>query len=280
MHYASHRFIVAALSVALVPCFAQPAQARNSRLRAIEHISPDIPRTALQRQLSRHALRSTTAHSSTFAVTDDQVGDSDSFGRTVNWLGVTSAFIDLDTSCGPTDPDTRCQVLQPAPLLTSFHFNDAARIELPAKATHSLLCYWFSPVLMLEYDNPTAANATARLTYTPTLTVENPVLNDPALIDPTTGVAFGGQLTTSMTASEIIETPLAPGAHLTERSRDSDVCMAGFLSRRTLTETFGLTDAQADAFFKQPTMVRLNVAGSSRFVSYAQLIFGLRIVGD
>ena len=42
----------------------------------------------------------------------------------------------------------------------------------------------------------------------------------------------------------------------------------------------GLTAAQADSFFANPTTVRLNVSGSSRFVDYTLYSFGLRIVGD
>jgi hypothetical protein len=199
----------------------------------------------------------------------------------VTWLGLTSAFINLDPACPPpSGPDDLCQTLAPPPAPTNFHFVDAARIVLPAKATHSLLCYWFSPVLSITYDNPTAAPVIARLRYTPTLTVENPVLADPALIDPTTGAPFAGSLLTSMTSSESLEMPLPAGVQFTQRTRDSAVCMAGLLSRRALTETYGLTGAQADEFFKQPTTVRMNVAGSAQYVSAANLIFGLRIVGD
>jgi hypothetical protein len=100
------------------------------------------------------------------------------------------------------------------------------------------------------------------------------------LIDPTTGAPFHGSLLTSMTSSERIETPLAPGMQLFQRTRDSSVCMAGLLSRKALVETYGLTDSQADNFFRQPTTIRLNVSGSSRYIASAQFVFGLRIVGD
>jgi hypothetical protein len=83
-----------------------------------------------------------------------------------------------------------------------------------------------------------------------------------------------------MTSSEFYETPLAPGVAFTQRSRDSAVCIAGFLSRRSLVDNYGLTDAQATAFFQQETMVRMNLAGSINHVTYADFIFGLRIIGD
>ena len=120
----------------------------------------------------------------------------------------------------------------------------------------------------------------ATLAYTPTLTVENEVLEDPALVDPTTGLPFGGKLRTSMTASERFEVPLAAGMVLNSRERDSAVCISGFVNKRTLMDTFGLTETQAKQFFKKKTTVRMNISGSAQYVQEASVILGLRIVGD
>lgn len=217
-----------------------------------------------------------------YPVTEDEVYDVDSFGRNVRWLGLASAFVSLQPSCPkPTSPDEYCEKIDPAPgVYTSFDFNDAARIKLPKYASNSILCYWFSPVLTLTYQNPTAARVTGRFRYNPTLTIENPVLSDPSLIDPTTGAPFGGQLLTSMTSSERFEESLESGVTLNERTRDSTVCMAGFISHKSLVQNYGLTPSQADDFFASPTTVRLNISGSAQYVSNASLVFGLRIVGD
>ena len=126
----------------------------------------------------------------------------------------------------------------------------------------------------------TASRAIGRFRYTPTLTIENPVLNDPSLVDPTTGAPFGGQLLTSMSSSESFQESLEPGVTLTERSRDSTVCIAGFISHKALVGNYGLTPSQADDFFASPTTVRLNVSGSVQHVANASMIFGLRVMGD
>jgi hypothetical protein len=278
------RVITLATAFASMLAYAGHAPPRRA---ASERMSADMPRTATQRMLApsahnRSASMLSPGQARSAAVTDADVGDSDSFGRNVVWLGLTSAFINLDPGCPfpGSGPDDLCQTLAPAPAVTSFNYPDAARIQLPAKATHSLLCYWFSPVLNVFWHNPTASPVIGRLRYNPTLTLENPVLDDPALIDPTTGAPFAGKLLTSMTSSERFETPLAPGVQFFERTRDSAVCMAGLISRRALVDTYGLTDAQATQFFKKPTMVRLNVSGSTQFIDSAGMIFGLRIVGD
>ena len=106
------------------------------------------------------------------------------------------------------------------------------------------------------------------------------MLDDPALINPMTGLPFGGRLDTGMTSSEFHETPLPPGASFTQRSRDSAVCIAGFLSKRALVDNYGLTEAQANAFFQQETLVRMNLIGAVNHVADANFIFGLRIIGD
>lgn len=237
---------------------------------------PDLVPPASQLRLTRGSVVKATGSG---APTVEDVGDVDSFGRNLTWLGVTNGFTTLAPSCDPASP-TPCQALAPSPGATSFGFTDIARIALPAKASHSLLCYWYSPVLTVNYRNDTASPVVARLTINPTLTVENPVLTDPALIDPTTGAPFGGRLQTAMSSFERFEAPLPAGVGYTERTRDSAVCIAGFITRRNLIDGFGLTPAQADEFFKKPMTVRLNVSGTAQHVGFASMIFGLRIIGD
>lgn len=264
-----------ALSIAMAPAVAATRP----------HVEPE--RRGGDILPSRQALRLSRAHqampapgTTSAAVTVDDVGDVDSFGRNLKWLGITSAFITLDSTCDPASTDP-CQVIGSAPgALTSFNFPDAARIKLPGKSAKSLMCYWFSPVINVSYANPTAGNVVAQLRYSPTLTVENPMLADPALIDPTTGAPFAGRLTTSMTSSEMFQEALPAGVSLTQRLRDSNVCMAGFLNRRMMIDLYGFTEAQADEFFKKPMTIRLNITGSARYVSFANMVFGLRVIGD
>jgi hypothetical protein len=277
-----HRYIaLAALSVALASLIAYAGgQTAQQRDEAVEARSPDLMPDADERRLALTASRlgaQETAKAS--GPTEEEVGDIDSFGRNVKWLGVTQMNLQLVDSCAP-DALPGCVELNPAPAPTSFAFADLARIELPKKAANSLLCYWLSPFLFTSYSNPTAAPVTARLRFSPTLTVENPVLDDPALIDPMTGLPFGGSLQTSMTSSEQFEVLLDPGQQLTERTRDSAVCIAGFISKRNLVANWGLSESQAKEFFKQPTTVRMNISGTAEYVQFANLIFGFRIVGD
>ena len=274
----STRSVAAFASVALLATLIAHAARPDAETAATQRMSADLLPGAAAQRLAPHASR----RAPTTTLTVDDVGDTDSFGRPVIWLGVTQGDIDLSPTCPVAggDPAASCVTLDVAPALTSFSLEDIAHVTLPAKAANSLLCYWFSPYLTMTYGNPTAVADAGLLTYSPTLTVESEVIADPAMIDPMTGAPFNGRLTTAMTSSERFEVPLAAGQQLNERSRDSAVCIAGFLSRRALVDSYGLTSAQADQFFKKPMTVRLNVNGSVRLVKEGHLTFGLRIVGD
>lgn len=267
--------VLAVLGVqAATPQQTQPGFAMEQAL------GPDLLTSQLQRQPARALRPAGVLGASVADPTVDEVGDIASFGRNVRWLGVQQMNIDLLETC-PADPfdGFACQPLDPSGT-TSFAFDDVARFVLPAKATKSILCHWFSPFLSLGWSNPGAGPELGTLTYTPTLTVENPVLDDPALINAQTGLPFGGSLLTGMTSSERIVVPLSPGMAFDELRRDTATCIAGFVSRRGLVGTYGLTEAQADEFFKQPTVVRMNIQGTATRLAYARMVFGLRIVGD
>lgn len=267
--------IALALSLAPAVATAAPVSGRVQVERRGGDILPSRQVLRLSRATKARPAPGTTAA----AVTVEDVGDVDSFGRNLKWLGITSAFVTLDSACDPASTDP-CQVITSPTVNTSFNFPDAARLTLPGKSAKSLMCYWFSPVINVTYTNPGATGVVAQLRYNPTLTVENPLLADPALIDPTTGAPFGGKLTTSMTSSEIFQEALPAGTNLTQRLRDSNVCMAGFLNRRMMIDTYGLTEAQADEFFKKPMTIRLNISGAARNVAFASMVFGLRVIGD
>jgi hypothetical protein len=210
------------------------------------------------------------------------VGDADSFGRNVRWLGSLDTEIDLLSDCTglPSRAQDRCMVRAAAPSATSFSYSDLNRITLPAHSTNSLLCQWWTPIVTLSFANPTAAPLTARVRWSPTLTVESSVLADPTLIDPNTGAPFGGKLETSVASSHNEAFTLAPGENRSWRDSSSRLCIAGALSKQGLIEGYGLSAAKANDVLNHELTIRLNVTGSVTGVDQAQLYFGLRFVGD
>lgn len=219
---------------------------------------------------------------------DDAVGDSASFGKYVKWLGLLqSGRVTLQADCTPPPgappmgPDDRCVKLNPAPAVTSFDLPDIGRIKLPGKSAETLLCHWLSPLLNYSFNNLTGVfQPNARLQLMPYLTIESPVLHDPTLIDPSTGLAFGGLLTTGFAASYIDSRSLQPGDRQMTVHSQSRTCIAGFLSRKGLVNNYGLSEAQAEAVFANDMLLSFGLRGNAAMVNSASFIYGLRVVGD
>jgi hypothetical protein len=222
------------------------------------------------------------------APTDAEVGDANSFGRNVKWLGLLqTGSVSFQSDCTPAPgdpplgPDDRCVTLNAAPGATSFDLSDIGRITIPGKSSNSLLCHWLSPILFYQFNNTTGVfqpNANFRLS--PYIVVESPVLADPALINPLTGLPFGGSLETGFSATYSDSRSLDVNDRQTTRHSQSRTCIAGFLSKRNLIEGFGLTEAQAKELFKRDITLRFGVRGNAAMVSNALVLYGLRIVGD
>ena len=69
--------------------------------------------------------------------TDAEVGDADSFGREVRWLGLMAGSVFLQPNCSAGDAS--CVALNPAPAPTSFDVPDIAVVTLPGGSSQSLL---------------------------------------------------------------------------------------------------------------------------------------------
>jgi hypothetical protein len=215
------------------------------------------------------------------APTAADIGDADSFGRAVIYLGLAQTLpVLLADDCSTSDPTLeRCIVNQPVPLSTPFNEANLATMNLPAKATRSILCFTLTPFINVSWQNPTPSTQVARFTATADITIDNEVLDDPALIDPGTGLPFGGSLNLGLSTWHNTHS-MAPGEFEDERSSQTRACIAGLLSKRNLVEGYGLTDAQATQFFKKPMTLHFGARGSAQLSQLTQYFYGIRLYGD
>ncbi len=267
-------FIAAALAGATTFAAGAPPPARGAVERSADILRPD------QRPMkSRAALA--LAPSPAAAVTDADVGDADSFGKNVTYLGLGQTLpVILTDDCTGFDPaDSRCIVQQPAPLLTPFDEDGLGVMTLPAKATKTLMCFTLTPFINLQWRNDTAAQQVARFNAFAIITIDNAVLNDPALIDPTTGAPFNGSLQVAL-ATWRNSHSIGAGQFETQSSQQSRGCIAGVVSRRQLVETYGLTDTLAKEFFKKPMTIHLGSQGNVAMSQFTQYFYGIRLYGD
>ena len=118
----------------------------------------------------------------------------------------------------------------------------------------------------------------ARVVYNPVFTFENPVLNDPALINTDTGLPFNGKVVFTLPGIRH-QLTLQPGESFQARDDESRVCINGMISKTQL-KTLGLTDTQATNFFKQDTIVTMGINGQAQGVTFSSIINNVRWMGD
>jgi hypothetical protein len=272
--------LVAASAISVVSMAAGAAPTKKPTIEK----SPDVLRT---QQLRKSALRATTplllspVATAAAAPTVDDVGDADSFGRNVTYLGLaqTLAVTILD-DCSASDPTVeRCIVANPAPASTSYDESGLATMNLPAKATKSLICFALTPFVQAQWENFLGTPAQAQFSGNAVINIDNDVLDDPTLIDPTTGLPFGGVLTLGLGTLTDFHT-LQSGETDFKSYQMSRSCIAGIVSKRALVDSYGLTESQATQFFKKPMTITFGARGRFALTSFASYFYGIRLYGD
>jgi len=221
----------------------------------------------------------------TKAYTDAEVGDANSFGRNVIFVGsVQSGVLSIAPDCTPDPsfppgPNDHC-VVPDVNGFASANFPNMGQVLIPGKSVKTLLCHWQTPFASLLYGNSTGVyQGGARSTFAATYKIENEVLADPTLLDPNTGLPYGGKIETAL--GSISDTrSLQPGDFQVYNDNDTRVCNGGLISKRALIESYGLSEAQATKFFKKDTIITIGITGSTRHVTDGSVIIGTRFVGD
>lgn len=217
-------------------------------------------------------------------ISNADVGDADSFGRNVTYAGLAqTGQVILQEDCSIVTglgPDDRCVTVNAQPASTSFSFNDLGRMTLPARSTNDLLCFHSTTFQTWQFFNETGSASQAAIRYTESITIENPLLDDPSLMDPTTGLPFNGSLTVGIGTSLLDLETMQPGDDKVRNENVTRTCLGGAISKRALSEDYGLPDSVVKQFFKQPMTIRLNVSGRASLVVDSSLLFGVRMYGD
>jgi hypothetical protein len=211
------------------------------------------------------------------------VGDADSFGRDVKWLGTLSGAVNL-RDCSPLEGqpvDPLCMHVDPSQPDSQFgEFRDLSHVTLPGGSTNSFLCHWLTPTIGGTFYNATGYDdRNARLTVLPSLTIENAALNAPGLVDPDTGLPLNGSLEVFLTSTSVIE-HLDADEQMPVRYNASRTCIGGYVSKQALAIYYGLSEAQIAEFFRSPTTIRLNLQVVASQVHSGSVSYGIRFVGD
>ena len=105
------------------------------------------------------------------------------------------------------------------------------------------------------------------------------LLNNPALVDPNTGEPLAGKVEVGV-PSISMDMVLDDGERTNARNTATRTCTGGLLSKRTLTEYYGLSPRQVRDFYNSPTTVRLNMRILASYVDQGYVTYAVRFVGD
>lgn len=271
--------LVAASAISLASLSAAAAPAKPALERSADLLRPQQLRKSAVRANIPLLLAPGVAAAA--APTVEDVGDADSFGRNVTYLGLAQTLaVSVLDDCSASDPTLeRCIVANPAPTPTSFNEAGLATINLPGKATKSLICFALTPIIQVQWENFLATPAQARFSGNALIDIDNDVLDDPTLIDPNTGLPFGGVLSLGLSTFTDLHT-LQPGETDFKSLQMSRSCIAGIISKRVLVDTYGLTETQATQFFKKPMAISFGARGTFALSSFASYFYGVRLYGD
>jgi len=213
------------------------------------------------------------------APTNADVGDADSFGRAVNFLGFRQTEgVTIAADCTGLDPASCLTVTDPAVGASFSRIGDDAVIKLPGRAAKSLLCFTLTPLAEVQFYNPTSTPVNATGIFVANWRIESEVFNDPTLTNPATGLPLGGVISSGQTLG-FESRRIEPNDRYQFVPFFSRSCISGNLSRRSLIGTYGLSEAQAREVFRKPITIRF---GATAIGNYADVYsgYGVRIYGD
>jgi hypothetical protein len=219
------------------------------------------------------------------------VGDAETFGHAALYMGATSGFQSLvqPGDCPASTPtpspasngDSYCDELNLAPTATTFGHKNICRINLPKKATRNIIYPAINIFLNYQLQNLTGSDQTGQLRFTAGITIVSDALNGPDCIDNSlpTPAPCGGKLTLLFNYTYDDNRNM----HNTDRQRLREVLVRvgnTGLTRQQFHESFGLTDATVEALFAGPMSVQLDLSGSARMVTDANITCNMRLFGD
>ena len=220
--------------------------------------------------------------------TAEEVGDVGSFGHNALYMGAKSGFITLSPAACPPAPtpvppstanDDQCFTLAPAPALTNFDAQDILRINLPARATRTIIYPALNFFIHYQLQNTTGVfQPQGVFAFSAVLTIESDVLLDPSIIDPQTGLPANGKLVSQFGYNFRDDRSMDVNDRQRLRETLVRVGNAGINKFQLIAQ--GLPESVVDDLFRNEMTIRMGVTGSARLVTDATVTCNMRLFGD
>lgn len=276
------------IGITIICAVALPIAAQKSTSKTDKREITEM-RKEMARDMRNEVSRSSDVAASAAAVSATDVGEVDSFDKGVKFMGIASSgVIYVYSSCDPAvllsdlglvlGVDDRCLAAANPAVTTTAVFDDVARINLPAKANANILYMINNHTLNWQFQNTTVGNVSATMSYSPRVTIESIALNDPAAINPDTGLPMNGSYTTTGNGTKSITQTLVPaefGSFVESYSRANTAGLS-----RTFFAAIGLPNNIIDELYKKPMTIRLGARVSVRNVPFGQFFYTARFLGN
>lgn len=241
------------------------------------------------RETAREEILAAKKQSLSLSLVPSDFNDTHSFGKNVKFLGsLYAGTLYIYHSCDPAvllaelgltlAPDDKCVVHSVAtPMVTTEVTDPVWEIIIPGKTVKNVIY----PMLNngIGYDSFTSTGAGVTVFYVPRVTIESDALNDPAAINPNTGLPMNGSFTTSLSGNKLRSFSVAPSDFVSEFDSYASVAGRGF--SRVYFEALGLPQSVIDQLYKKDMKlkfrIRARVIGP---VDFGQFFYTFRLLGN
>lgn len=241
------------------------------------------------RAAAREDILAAKRQSRTSKLVSSPFNDTDSFGKNVVFLGsLYAGTLYVYHSCDPAvllaeiglvlAPDDKCVTHSVAsPMATTEVFDPVWEITIPGKTVKNVIY----PMLNngVGFDSFSSTGSGVTMFYVPRITIESDALNDPAAINPNTGLPMNGSFTTSLAGNRLQSFSIAPGDFISDYENYASVAGRGL--SRSYFEALGLPQHVINQLFKKDMKLKFGIR--ARFigpVDFAQAFYTFRLLGN
>ena len=255
-----------------------PAQKRTDAETARKEFSKEMADVRKEQQSPPTSL-----------LTAAEVGEPDSFGKNVKFLGTaTTGTVFVYYSCDPAvllaeleltlGADDRCLAAANGGANASGTFNDIGRITIPGRSADNVIYFIANNSINNEFQNNFANGLPVFFTYSPRITIESAALNDPLAVDPNTGQPLNGSLTVGIMGTKQFFKTVPAGEFEYFFDNYSSAATRGFA--RGYFADLGLPPTVVNNLYRQPMTIRLGMRLSVRNVYLGRYFYTMRFTGN
>ncbi|NKF23724.1 hypothetical protein [Solimonas marina] len=201
--------------------------------------------------------------------------------KPVVWGNAASAAVLFTAGCSASVTGyDRCVDVSPG-MPAAYDIRDLSSVTLPARASRTLVCPLISNHYLYNLMNTVVSYTTGGgVRFDPYYTIDSATLDDPSLIDPSTGQAYAGKLDLSASATYSYGTNnLRPGLPESQQGEVSRSCVGG-LTADFFESVYGLPSATAEKLIAGALTIHLNLRGETTNLHDGSYLLGLRLISD